>query len=131
VTFYSWTAVGAGAAMGAWLRWRLGILLNSVFPTIPFGTLTSNLLAGFLIGISVEVFAQSTDLPPEARLLVITGLLGGLSTFSTFSAEIVELLEAKEYWWGLAAVSAHLFGSLALTVSGIVLARFLFSMEAA
>lgn len=129
MTVYSWAAVGAGAAMGAWLRWRLGILLNPVFPPIPLGTLAANLLAGLLVGGSLEILSRHAMLPPEVRLLVITGFLGGLSTFSTFSAEIVALLEAKEIGWALSGVSAHLFGSLAMTVAGMLLMRFIFARE--
>lgn len=122
---YAWAAVGAGAALGAWLRWHFGMWLNALLPAVPMGTLASNLIAGFLVGISVEVFGQHTALAPELRLLIITGFLGGLSTFSTFSAEVVALLQAREYAWALAASSLHLFGSVLLTIAGILAARAL------
>src|SRR5208282_646387 len=100
MSLMSWCAVGGGAAAGAWLRWGLGILLNPVFPTMPLGTLASNLIAGFVMGIAMELITRNAAMPPEIRLLMTTGFLGGLSTFSTFSAEIVTLLSHKEYWWG-------------------------------
>src|SRR6202162_6732036 len=100
----AWLAVGGGAAVGAWMRWGLGILLNPVFPTVPLGTLASNLVAGFLMGIAMELVTRNTAMPAEMRLLVTTGFLGGLSTFSTFSAEIVTLLSHREYVWGLLAI---------------------------
>jgi len=127
--FSNWIAVGSGAAFGAWLRWRLGILLNPVFPTIPLGTAAANLLAGLLIGISVAALAHFTVLPPEVRLFVITGFLGGLSTFSTFSAEIVTLLRNREHLWALGAVSLHVIGSVLLTLLGIMIVRLLLSPE--
>lgn len=127
--FSNLLAVGSGAALGAWLRWRLGILLNPVFPMVPLGTAAANLLAGLLIGISVEVVARYGTLPPEVRLFVITGFLGGLSTFSTFSAEIVALLRNREHWWALGAVALHVVGSLVLTILGITIVRFLLSSE--
>ena len=87
MTFLGFLAVGGGAAAGAWLRWWLGVLLNPVFPTLPFGTLAANLIGGYLIGIALGVFDNFQALPPEVRLLLATGFLGGLTTFSTFSAE--------------------------------------------
>lgn len=130
VTMYSWLAVMLGAAAGALLRWWLGMWLNELFPAIPPGTLASNLVAAFLIGISVELFTQNAALAPELRLLIITGFLGGLSTYSTFSAEVVALLQAREYAWALVASSLHLFGSLALTILGIVVTRAVFAWGA-
>jgi len=124
----SWCAVGGGAAAGAWLRWGLGILLNPVFPTMPLGTLASNLIAGFVMGIAMELITRNAAMPPEIRLLMTTGFLGGLSTFSTFSAEIVTLLSHKEYWWGALAVSAHVIGSIILTVLGIFTIRLIFQL---
>ncbi len=78
---YALTAVGVGAALGAWLRWGFGLMLNSVFPVLPFGTLAANLVGCYLVGIAVEYFFHNTTLPPEVRLFVITGFLGGLTTF--------------------------------------------------
>ncbi|MGZ8155699.1 MAG: fluoride efflux transporter CrcB [Burkholderiales bacterium] len=130
MNFQGVLVVGAGAAVGAWLRWWLGIVLNPLFPAVPLGTLTSNLIAGFLIGVVTELLAEYVALSPEVRLLVITGFLGGLSTFSTFSAEVVALLVRREYWWTAGAISAHVVGSVAMTVAGMLLVRGLFITEA-
>jgi len=127
---YGWLAVGGGAAAGAWLRWGLGIALNPVFPTLPLGTLASNLIAGLIMGCAMELLVQYRSMPPEVQLMVTTGFLGGLSTFSTFDAEIVSLLGHKEYLWATVHACAHLFGSIALTILGILLTRWLFSTEA-
>jgi len=124
-----WTgilAVGGGAAIGAWLRWGLGIALNPVFPTLPLGTLTANLVGGLLMGVAMEFITRHAVLSPAVQLLVTTGFLGGLTTFSTFSAEIVTLLLRKEYLWGTIAITAHVVGSIALTIVGILLARALY-----
>jgi CrcB protein len=120
-------AVGVGAALGAWLRWGLGILLNPVFPTLPLGTLAANLAGGMLMGFAMELIARHALLNAEARLLLTTGFLGGLTTFSTFSAEIVTLLLRKEYLWGAIAIAAHVVGSLAMTIAGILLVRALYA----
>jgi CrcB protein len=120
-------AVFGGAGVGALLRWGLGSWLNPVFPTVPLGTLASNLVGGLLVGAAHAFFAHHAGLAPEWRLLVITGFLGGLTTFSTFSAEVVNLLSHHEYGWALAAVTVHLAGSLLLTGLGIVLAQAMFA----
>jgi CrcB protein len=117
--WYGLLAVGAGAMFGAWLRWGLGLLLNPVFPTLPLGTLGANLLGGYLIGLAMAYFSQHASLPPEARLFVITGFLGGLTTFSTFSAETVTLLMRAQLGWAAAIVGAHVLGSIGMTVLGI------------
>jgi CrcB protein len=116
-------AVGGGAALGAWLRWWLGIVLNPLFPTLPFGTLAANLVGGYLIGIALAVFTHFEALPPELRLLVFTGFLGGLTTFSTFSAEATTLLGRGQYEWTAALVLAHVVGSIAMTFAGIASMR--------
>jgi fluoride exporter len=118
-------AVFTGAGLGALLRWGLGIRLNAVFPTLPLGTLAANLLGGLLVGFAVAWLGRHPGLPPELRLFLITGFLGGLTTFSTFSAEVVALLTRGEYAWGLVAVGSHLSGSLVLTVIGMVLANLI------
>jgi fluoride exporter len=123
-------AVGGGAAVGAWLRWGLGSLLNPVFPTLPLGTLAANLSGGLLMGFAMEVMTRHAILPPEARLLVTTGFLGGLTTFSTFSGEIVTLLMRREYLWGSIAIASHVVGSIAMTIVGILMVRALYAWVA-
>jgi len=118
-------AVGVGAVGGAWLRWALSLGLNTVWPNLPLGTLTANLVGGFLIGVAVELFTLHPVLAPEIRLFVITGFLGSLTTFSAFSAEAVGLLQRGQFGWAFAMISAHLLGSLAMTLLGIVLVRTL------
>ena len=118
-------AVGAGAALGAWLRWALSVALNQIVPNLPLGTLASNIIGGYLIGIAVEVLVHHSVLTPEWRLFIITGFLGGLTTFSTFSAEAVGLLSRQQYGWALALILAHLAGSLAMTVFGMMTVRAL------
>jgi CrcB protein len=122
-------SVGLGAAFGALLRWRLGLWLNPMFPPIPFGTLASNLLGGFVVGLCMEYFARNAAVSPELRLAAVTGFLGGLTTFSTFSAETTTLLLRRDYAWSLAIVAAHLIGSLLLTAAGIYCVRALFSLR--
>lgn len=121
---YAILAVGVGAAIGAWLRWWLGVLLDPVFPTVPFGTLAANLVGGYLIGLAIAYFSQHANVPPEARLFIITGFLGGLTTFSTFSAETVSLLARNQFSWAMVLISAHLFGSLSMTALGILTMKF-------
>jgi CrcB protein len=119
MTIYAFIAVGLGSALGAWLRWGMGLWLNPAMPQLPLGTLSVNLLGGYLIGFAVAFFMQHPGLSPEWRLLVITGFLGGLTTFSTFSAETVSLLLRGQYAWTVAIVAAHLGGSLLMTVLGM------------
>ncbi len=116
-------AVGAGAAVGAWLRWWLGILLNPIFPTLPLGTLAANLLGGFLMGLAMGFVAQYEAMPVELRLLLMTGFLGGLTTFSTFSAETVTLLLREQYGWMAAIIGIHVAGSVLMTVAGLNVVR--------
>jgi CrcB protein len=123
---FSMIAVFGGAGLGALLRWWLGGLLNPVFPTIPLGTVAANLIGGLLIGVASAFFTHNAGFPPEWRLLIITGFMGGLTTFSTFSLEVVTLLGRQEYWWALGAASLHLTGSLMLTAIGILMANALF-----
>jgi len=118
-------AVGFGAMLGAWLRWGLSAWLNPRVPQFPLGTLAANLIGGYLVGFAVAFFAARQDLSPEVRLFAITGFLGGLTTFSTFSAEVTQLLLNGEYWAGSGLALAHLGGSLALTVAGIATFRLL------
>jgi len=118
-------AVGLGASCGAWLRWILGIILNPVLPSLPLGTLAANLGGGFLVGVCVEYFGTRSGLPPEFRLFAVTGFLGGLTTFSTFSAEATGLLSRGHLGWAALHVGGHLTGSLVLTFAGIQTARML------
>jgi len=112
-------AISLGASLGAVLRWLLGTTLNTLFPTIPPGTLAANLIGGYLIGIALALFANQPALAPEWRLLIITGFLGGLTTFSTFSAEVTSLLQQGRLTWAAAAISLHVCGSLAMTLLGL------------
>jgi len=120
-------AVGVGAAFGAWLRWILGLWLNPVFAFLPLGTLAANLGGGFMIGVAIEWLGLRADLPPELRLLAVTGFLGGLTTFSTFSAEAVGLLAKGHAGWAVGHIAAHLAGSLICTYLGIQTVRALAS----
>ena len=115
-------AVFGGAGAGALLRWWLALWLNPLWATIPLGTVAANLGGGLLVGIAMATF-EDTALAPEWRLLVITGFLGGLTTFSTFSGEVVTLLMRQQYGWAASAAGLHLLGSIALTAVGIVLAN--------
>ena len=112
-------AISLGAALGALLRWLLGLGLNQLLPTLPLGTLTANLVGGYLVGLALALFAQLPTLAPEWRLFVITGFLGGLTTFSTFSAEVVQALQQGRTGWAAATVVAHVSGSLLLTLAGL------------
>src|SRR5699024_6275500 len=114
-----------GAALGAWLRWLLGILMNPLFPTLPLGTLAANLLGGFLMGLTLGVFAHYQHLAPEWRLFITTGFLGGLTTFSTFSGDAVTLLLRQQYGWFAAHVGVHVAGTLAATMVAFSLIRFM------
>lgn len=113
-------AIGIGAVLGAWLRWGLGLWLNPLFPTVPLGTLAANLIGGYLVGVAVAVFHINVELAPELRLFFITGFLGALTTFSSFSAEVVSLIQHGRYAWAMGAASLHLFGSLVMTGLGIL-----------
>lgn len=112
-------AISVGASLGALLRWWLGLALNGLFPSIPPGTLVANLVGGYLVGLAIAFFATYSAMAPEWRLLVITGFCGGLTTFSTFSAEIVTLLQQGRAVWAFAAAASHLLGSVVMTFAGI------------
>jgi CrcB protein len=116
-------AVGVGAALGAWLRWMLNIGLNTVLPNLALGTLSANLIGGYLIGVAIEYFFQQGAVPLELRLFVVTGFLGGLTTFSSFSAEAAELMMRAQYGWAALMISSHLIGSIAMTFLGIFTVR--------
>ncbi len=118
-------AVGIGAAVGAWLRWVLGQFLNAYFPAIPPGTLAANLIGGYVVGAAIAFFSQSAGVPAEWRLLIITGFCGGLTTFSTFSAEIATLLQSSRWALLAGAITLHVGGSLIMTLLGIASWRWL------
>lgn len=123
----SWLAVGLGAAIGAWLRWGLGLWLNGALAALPLGTLVANLGGGYLIGLAVGFFAGHPGLAPEWRLLAVTGFLGGLTTFSTFSAESMALLQRGDYVWALGHSALHLIGSVGCCIAGFATYRTLAS----
>ena len=112
-------AVSIGAALGALLRWQLGVRLNTLLPGMPPGTLVANIAGGYIIGLAVAYFAQAPALSPEWRLFVITGFCGGLTTFSTFSAEVVSLLQEGRMAWAMGTMLTHLSGSLLSTFAGL------------
>ncbi|PHV11125.1 fluoride efflux transporter CrcB [Chitinimonas sp. BJB300] len=117
-----WLAIAAislGAALGALARWGLSLWLNPLLPNLPLGTLTANLSGGYLVGLALAFFSSNTALPPEWRLFIVTGFLGGLTTFSTFSAEVVDMLLKGQTGWGLLTAAAHMLGSFAMTAAGI------------
>ena len=118
-------AVGIGAAVGAWLRWALSLALNARIEALPLGTLAANLIGGYLVGLCVALFQDLPQLAPEWRLLLVTGFLGGLTTFSTFSAEAVALLQRGAYGWALLHAGTHLLGSVALCIAGFASWRWL------
>ena len=125
MSFSGFFAVGGGAAAGAWLRWWLGTMLNSIFPALPLGTLAANLLGGYLMGLAMGFMSHYETMSPEMRLLMTTGFLGGLTTFSSFSAETVTLMARNEFGWTAVLVVAHVVGSVLLTLAGIETVRLL------
>ncbi|ACR27970.1 fluoride efflux transporter CrcB [Burkholderia glumae] len=122
---FSIAAIFIGAGLGALLRWSLSLALNLVLPHLPLGTLASNLIGGYLIGVAIVVFNTKAGLPPEWRLFVITGFMGGLTTFSTYSAEVVQHVVDGRLGWAATVAFVHLIGSFTLTLLGILTARAL------
>ncbi|MCQ9182878.1 fluoride efflux transporter CrcB [Streptomyces sp. IBSBF 2953] len=112
--------IAVGASLGAWLRWLLGMKLNALFPTIPPGTVIANMIGGYIIGLAIAFLAASPTLSPEWRLLIITGFCGGLTTFSTFSAETVALIQEGRLLWAFGSISLHVVGSLTMTAAGLL-----------
>lgn len=112
-------SVGVGAMFGAWLRWWLSLALNPVLPMLPLGTLISNLVGGYLIGLVLGYIEHFQAFSPEARLFITTGFLGGLTTFSTFSGESTALLMRQEYVWAGTLIGAHVIGSIVMTLLGV------------
>jgi CrcB protein len=112
-------AVCVGGCAGCLLRWALSLWFNSAPSVVPLGTLAANLIGAYIVGVAVAFFTLNSNLAPEWRLLVITGFCGGLTTFSSFSAEVVLLLRQERVLWTFSTMALHLFGSLALTFAGI------------
>ena len=112
-------SVGVGATLGAWLRWWLGAVLNSVLPTLAVGTLAANVIGGYLVGLAIGYFEHIHSVAPETRLFITTGFLGGLTTFSAFSGETVTSLLRAEYLWAALNIGANVVGSLLMTLLGV------------
>jgi CrcB protein len=123
LTLLGTLCVFVGGGIGACLRWGLALLLNPVSQVVPIGTLAANLIGGYLIGVAAAFFALRHELPPEVRLFAITGVLGGFTTFSAFSNEVVSLLAEGRPGWATLTAAAHVAGSLALTALGILTIR--------
>ncbi|MBN8742476.1 MAG: fluoride efflux transporter CrcB [Xanthomonadaceae bacterium] len=123
MNWISVTAVGLGAACGAWLRWGLGVWLNPLFERLPLGTLAANLVGGLLMGVLLAVFEAHADTSPQLRLFAGTGFLGGLTTFSTFSGEAAFLVERGDYTGAGALITVHVVGSVTATLVGWLLLR--------
>ncbi|CAX58437.1 fluoride efflux transporter CrcB [Erwinia billingiae] len=119
-------AIAVGGSAGSILRWLLSVRLNAIFPSLPPGTLTVNLVGGFIIGGAMAYFLRNPELDPAWKLLIITGFCGGLTTFSTFSMEIVGLMQAGNYLWAMISVFTHVIGSLLMTFAGFWLISLLF-----
>ena len=117
--YLSIIAVRLGGGLGSLLRWVLGLRLNAIFPNLPLGTFAANVIAGYIIGMAVAFFARFPDISIEWRLFIITGLMGGLSTFSTFSAEVVAHLQQGRLGWALTEIALHVCASLVMTALGI------------
>ena len=111
-------SISMGASIGAVMRWQLGVKLNALYLQLPLGTLSANLLGGYIIGLAASYTAQHPNLSPEWRLLIMTGFCGGLTTFSTFSLEVVNLLQQGKFTWAMANISTHVLGSLLMTFLG-------------
>ncbi|MDR3479712.1 MAG: fluoride efflux transporter CrcB [Burkholderiaceae bacterium] len=122
----NWLAIAMGATLGAWLRYILGLAMNAIQPQLPLGTLAANLGGGFVIGVAAAFFANIPALSPAWRLFVITGFLGGLTTFSTFSLESMTLLQSGDYAWAAAHTALHLIGSVAFCFAGYATYKALF-----
>ena len=116
-------SVGLGAAIGAWARWGLSVWLNPRLIFFPLGTFVANAVGGFLVGVALAYFVKHPELSPAWRLFAVTGFLGGLTTFSTFSAEVIVLIDRGEVMWALGVAAAHLLVSLLLTAVGIWIYR--------
>ncbi|MBY3624431.1 fluoride efflux transporter CrcB [Acinetobacter junii] len=122
--YYPLISIALGSILGAWLRWLIGLKLNPIFPAIPLGTVIVNFIGGFIIGFAISYFSQSA-LSPNYKLFVITGFCGALTTFSTFSAEIIALLQQGKLSYAVAAIVIHVIGSLVFTLIGMSLHQWL------
>ena len=122
--YYPLISIALGSILGAWLRWLIGLKLNPIFPAIPLGTVTVNFIGGFIIGFAISYFSQSA-LSPNYKLFVITGFCGALTTFSTFLAEIIALLQQGKLSYAVAAIVIHVIGSLVFTLIGMSLHQWL------
>ncbi|KGT86667.1 camphor resistance protein CrcB [Erwinia typographi] len=111
-------AVAIGGSAGSVLRWILGVRLNALFPNLPPGTLAVNLIGGLIIGAAMAFFLRNPELDPTWKLFIATGFCGGLTTFSTFSLEVVTLMQSGQFFWAVSTVLAHLIGSLLMTFVG-------------
>lgn len=125
MTWLGALAVGLGAALGAWLRWGFGLWLNSLHTMLPLGTVAANLLGGYMIGLAMGFFADFPHISPEWRLFIVTGFLGGLTTFSTFSSEAMGLLQKGDYFWAIGHSLLHLMGSILFCFAGFATWRAL------
>lgn len=123
--FYSLLVISIGASLGAILRWFFDVSFNALLPNLPLGTLGANLLGAYLIGIAMAAFASQPQLSPEWRLLVITGFLGGLTTFSSFSAQVTQLIQQEKWLWATTTIGAHVAGSLLMTMLGLLSFAFI------
>jgi len=118
-------AVGLGGMLGSWLRWGLSNVLNPMPSMVPYGTLVANLVGGYIIGLAMQYFFRHTAVPIEARLFIITGFCGGLTTFSSFSAEAVTLLSKEQFGWVLVYITSHVVGSITMTIAGMWTVKWL------
>ena len=123
-------AICLGACAGALLRWRLGLALNHAGAWMPWGTLAANLIGGYLVGLCVAVFQHHADIDPAWRLLLVTGFLGALTTFSSFSMEVVDMLMLERWAQALLTGATHLAGSLLMTYAGLKTASFFIASRA-
>ena len=121
---YPFLSIGIGAALGAWLRFWLGLKMNEIFPVIPLGTLAANLIGGFLMGIFMTITKDHVLFSPAIRMAVATGFLGGLTTFSTFSAETVYLVSHQQYFWTALIIISHVAGTIFATILGIYTMKY-------
>jgi CrcB protein len=117
--------IAIGGSLGCLLRWYFALRLNGQFPNLPPGTLTANLVGGYLIGVAMAVFIAYPELSPQLKLLIVTGFLGGLTTFSSFSAEVVTALLSGRAMWAVATIAVHVVGSITMTILGVLTVRLL------